>query len=270
MEASLTIPTATSVRSVPVKLMAENRRLLNRRQQATGGDKVSFTHLIAYAIVRAMETVPGMKAAFREHDGGPERIEPSSTSFGLAIDVEKRGKRQLLVPNIKKAESLGFAEFLGAYNDIVRRARDGGLELPDFQHTTATLTNPGGIGTQMSVPRLMPGQSVIVAVGAIGYPPEYAGMHPDELSRLGLSPTMTVTSTYDHRVIQGAESGEFLNRIAELLVGRHGFYDEVFESLGLHTPPFRGEDDSTRASAGRASAPARRSRRSRSRPASTS
>ena len=245
MEASLTIPTATSVREVPVKLMAENRRLLNRRQQATGGDKVSYTHLIAYAIVRALEAVPAMRTAFREHEGTAERIEPATTALGLAIDIEKRGKRQLLVPNIKKAEGLGFAEFLGAYNDIVRRARDGGLELPDFQGTTATLTNPGGIGTHMSVPRLMPGQSVIIAVGAIGYPPEYAGMAQGELSRLGLSPTMTVTSTYDHRVIQGAESGEFLNRIAELLTGKHGFYDEVFESLGLHTPPFRSESDST-------------------------
>ncbi|MEM1117133.1 MAG: multifunctional oxoglutarate decarboxylase/oxoglutarate dehydrogenase thiamine pyrophosphate-binding subunit/dihydrolipoyllysine-residue succinyltransferase subunit, partial [Bacteroidota bacterium] len=245
MEASLTIPTATSVREVPVKLMAENRRLVNRHQMATGGDKVSYTHLIAYAIVRALDAVPAMKHAFREQDGAPEQIDPASTSFGLAIDIERRGKRQLMVPNVKKAQSLSFAEFLGAYNDIVRRARDGKLELPDFQHTTLTLTNPGGIGTNMSVPRLMPGQSVIVAVGSIGYPPEYAGMAPAELSRLGLSPVMTVTSTYDHRVIQGAESGEFLNRIAALLQGQHGFYDDVFASLGLHVPPFRGTADST-------------------------
>ena len=245
MEASLTIPTATSAREVAVKLLMENRRLINRRQRATGGDKVSFTHLIAYAIVRAMEAVPSMKAAFREHDGQPERVEPASTSFGLAIDIEKRGKRQLLVPNVKAAETLSFAEFLGAYNDIVKRARDGKLTLDDFASTTATLTNPGGIGTQLSVPRLMPGQSVIVAVGGIGFPPEYAGMDAGELSRLGLSPVMTMTSTYDHRVIQGAESGEFLKAIAEMLQGEHGFYDEVFQSLGLHTPPFRGTSDST-------------------------
>ena len=245
MEASLTIPTATSVREIAVKLLSENRRLINRHQRKTGGSKVTFTHLIAYAIVRAMEAVPGMKAAFREHDGAPERIEPASTAFGLAIDVEKRGRRQLLVPNVKQAEALSFAEFLGAYNDIVKRALDGKLQLDDFAGTTATLTNPGGIGTQMSVPRLMPGQSVIVAVGGIGYPPEYEGMEPAELSRLGLSPVMTMTSTYDHRVIQGAESGEFLNRIAALLQGGHGFYDEVFQSLGLHTPPFRGKADST-------------------------
>ena len=245
MEASLTIPTATSVREIAVKLLQENRRLINRHQQAVGGDKVSFTHLIAYAIVRAMEAVPSMKAAYRETASGPERIDPASTSFGLAIDIEKRGTRQLLVPNVKAAEALSFAGFLGAYNDIVKRARDGKLTLEDFQSTTATLTNPGGIGTQLSVPRLMPGQSVIVAVGGIGFPPEYAGMDAGELSRLGLSPVMTMTSTYDHRVIQGAESGEFLKAVAEMLQGEDGFYDDVFQSLGLHTPPFRGTSDST-------------------------
>ena len=259
MEASLTIPTATSVREVPVKLMAENRRLVNRSQRATGGAKVSFTHLIAYAILRAMEAVPGMKAAFREQDGQPERIEPGPVVLGLAIDIEKRGKRQLLVPNVKRAADMTFAEFLAAYNDVVRRARDGELGLDDFAGTTATLTNPGMIGTQMSVPRLMPGQGLIVAVGSIGYPPHYAGMTEGELSRLGLSPVMTVTSTYDHRVIQGAESGEFLARLAELIEGGHGFYEDVFASLDIHTPPFRDRADSTpalaraAASGGRAS-----------------
>ena len=245
MEASLSIPTATSTRDIPVKLLTENRRLVNRHQAATGGDKVSFTHLIAYAIIQAMEAVPSMKASFNVVDGKPVRVDPAHTSFGLAIDVEKRGKRQLMVPNVKEAEGLSFAEFLGAYNDIVKRARDGGLQLDDFQDTTATLTNPGGIGTVMSVPRLMPGQSVIVAVGAIGYPAHYAGLDPKELARLGLSPVMTMTSTYDHRVIQGAESGEFLRRVHQLLVGQHGFYDAVFQSLGLHVPPFRAGEDST-------------------------
>ena len=245
MEASLTIPTATSVREISVRLMAENRRLVNRHQRATGGAKVSFTHLIAHAILRGMEAVPGMKAAFRENEGAPERIEPASTALGLAIDIEKRGQRQLLVPSIKEAARMSFAEFLGAYNDVVKRARDSKLTLDDFQGTTATLTNPGGIGTVMSVPRLMPGQSVIVAVGAIGYPPEYAGMDRTELSRLGLSEVMTMTSTYDHRVIQGAESGEFLNVVASLLQGADGFYDDVFQSLGLHVPAFRGGADST-------------------------
>ncbi|MDX1419209.1 MAG: multifunctional oxoglutarate decarboxylase/oxoglutarate dehydrogenase thiamine pyrophosphate-binding subunit/dihydrolipoyllysine-residue succinyltransferase subunit [Rubricoccaceae bacterium] len=246
MEASLSIPTATSVREVPVKLLAENRRLINRRQQATGGVKVSFTHLVAYAIVKALGRYPSMNATFRyDEDGKPERIDPDGTTLGLAIDIEKGGKRQLLVPNVKKAQGMSFAEFLGAYNDIVRRALGGTLEIEDFRGTTATLTNPGMIGTAMSVPRLMPGQGVIVGVGAIGYPPEYAGMARDQLSRLGLSEVMTVTSTYDHRVIQGAESGEFLAHIAALLTGEHGFYEEVFQSLGLHIPPLKMVADTT-------------------------
>ncbi|HEX8298698.1 MAG TPA: multifunctional oxoglutarate decarboxylase/oxoglutarate dehydrogenase thiamine pyrophosphate-binding subunit/dihydrolipoyllysine-residue succinyltransferase subunit [Rubricoccaceae bacterium] len=246
MEASLTIPTATSVREIPVRLMAENRRLVNRRQAATGGDKVSFTHLIAYAIVQATKRVPAMNAAFRHNAAGqPERIDPAGQTLGLAIDIEKKGKRQLLVPNIKTAETLGFAEFLGQYNDIVKRARDGQLGVEDFAGTMATLTNPGGIGTVMSVPRLMPGQGVIVAVGAIGYPPEYAGMSPKDLSRLGLSEVMTITSTYDHRIIQGAESGEFLSVVAGLLTGADGFYDDIFKSLGIYAPPFRSTADST-------------------------
>ncbi len=165
-----------------------------------------------------------MRDAFRHTEKGGERISPEAISIGLAIDIEKRGKRQLLVPNIKKAESLSFAGFLQQYNDIVKRARDSKLELSDFQHTSATLTNPGGIGTVMSVPRLMPGQGLIVAVGAIGYPAHYAGMKAAQLSRLGLSPVMTITSTYDHRIIQGAESGEFLAYMAGLLTGARGFY----------------------------------------------
>ena len=246
MEASLSIPVATSVRDIAVKLLAENRRLINRHQKATGGEKVSYTHLIAYAIVRALDRHPAMNASYRTDDeGAPQRVEPDGPSLGLAIDIEKRGRRQLLVPNVKRAQTLSFAEFLGQYNDIVRRARDSKLELADFQGTTATLTNPGGIGTVMSVPRLMPGQSVIVAVGAIGYPAHYAGMEPAALSRLGLSPVMTMTSTYDHRVIQGAESGEFLQTVATFLTGGKGFFEEVFQSLGLHTPAFRAEADST-------------------------
>jgi len=245
MEASLGIPTATSVRHIPVRLLAENRRLINRRQQATGGDKVSFTHLIAYAIVRAMVRVPSMAAHFRAGETYAERVDPDGVALGLAIDIERKGQRQLLVPNVKRAEALSFAEFLGQYNDIVRRARDGKLEVEDFAGTAATLTNPGGIGTVMSVPRLMPGQGVIVAVGAIGYPPEYAGLSASELSRMGLSEVMTMTSTYDHRIIQGAESGEFLAHVATLLTGGGGFFDDVFGSLGMRTPPFRAAADTT-------------------------
>ncbi len=246
MEASLGIPTATSVREVPTKLMAENRRLMNRRQQMMGGEKVSFTHLIAYAIVRGLERFPGMNASFRTNaEGKPERVTPSDSNLGLAIDSEKDGKRQLLVPNIKAAQKLPFAEFIGAYNGLVKRSRSGDLEVTDFQNTTATLTNPGMLGTAMSVPRLMPGQGVIVGVGSIAFPPEYAGLTSDELSRLGLSEVMTLTSTYDHRVIQGAESGEFLRFVSDQLTGKLEFYNEAFQSLGIHTPPLRMADDTT-------------------------
>lgn len=246
MEASLGIPTATSVRQVPVKLLAENRRLINRHQQRLGGDKVSFTHLVAYAIVRALKEHPAMNAAYRlDEEGTPERVDPEGTNLGLAIDIEKGGKRQLLVPNIKGAGSLSFAEFFGRYNDLVRRTREGKLELSDFDGTTATITNPGMIGTELSVPRLMPGQGVILGVGSIAYPTHYASLAPEELSRLGISEVMTLTSTYDHRVTQGAESGEFLRRIEELLTGKRDFYIDVFGSLDLHTPPLRMVADST-------------------------
>jgi len=240
MEASLTIPTATSVRQMPVKLMLENRRLINRRQQATGGDKVSFTHLIGYAIVRALVKHPAMNASFRHPEGGAaERVDPAGVNLGLAIDIEKGGRRQLLVPSVKGAGGMRFAAFLGAYNDIVKRARAGTLEVADFQGTTVTLTNPGTIGTEMSVPRLMPGQGLIVAVGAMEYPQHFVGMAPGRLAQMGVSEVMTMTSTYDHRVIQGAESGEFLATVADLLTGGQGFYEDVFKSLGLHLPPFK-------------------------------
>lgn len=246
MEASLAIPTATSVREVPTKLMAENRRLMNRRQQMMGGEKISFTHLIAYAIVRGLERFPGMNATFHYNaEGKPERIDPDGSNLGLAIDVEKKGKRQLLVPNIKAAQNLSFAEFLGAYNSLIKRARTGELQVSDFLNTTATLTNPGMIGTAMSVPRLMPGQGVIIGVGSIGFPSHYAGMSKEELSRLGLSEVMSITSTYDHRVVQGAESGEFLRFVSDQLTGKLEFYTEVFRSLGIHTPPLRMEADTT-------------------------
>jgi 2-oxoglutarate dehydrogenase E1 component len=245
MEASLEIPTATSARQIPVKLMAENRRLINDYQRTVGGEKVSFTHLIAYALVEALKAYPAMNNAFRRENGTLERVEPAGVNFGLAIDIEKRGKRSLMVPNVRDAQAMTFPTFLGAYNDIVRRARDGKLELSDFEGTTATLTNPGMIGTVMSVPRLMQGQGLILAVGSIGYPPEFMALPPEEVSRLGISQVMTITSTYDHRVIQGAESGEFLAYVGALLAGEHGFYDRVFTQLGLSTPPLKMSPDTT-------------------------
>ena len=246
MEDSLGIPTATSARTIPVKLLDENRTLLNDYQKQVGGEKVSYTHIIAYAMVQAMQEYPDMNTTFRRDDEGtPEHVKPDQINLGLAIDVERRGERTLLVPNIKDAGSLNFAEFLGTYNSIVGRALDGDLDLSDFQGTTATLTNPGMIGTSMSVARLMPGQGVIVGAGAIGYPPEYRGYDPEVASKAGVSPVMTLTSTYDHRVIQGATSGAFLNYIEELLMGDRGFYQDVFADLGVPHQPFRMATDST-------------------------
>ncbi|MGA7306356.1 MAG: multifunctional oxoglutarate decarboxylase/oxoglutarate dehydrogenase thiamine pyrophosphate-binding subunit/dihydrolipoyllysine-residue succinyltransferase subunit, partial [Rhodothermales bacterium] len=246
MEASLQIPTATSFRRVAVKLMSENRRLINDYQQYVGGAKVSFTHIIAWALVQAVQAVPEMNSRFGMGDGKPLHVKPAAINLGLAIDIEKSdGSRSLMVPNIKDAASLNFAQFVGLYNDLVRRARDGRLEVSDFEKTTLTLTNPGMIGTMMSVPRLMTGQGLIVAVGSISYPEEFSALSPAELSRLGLSPVMTITSTYDHRVIQGAESGEFLAKTAALLNGEDHFYTRLFSHLKIPNPPLRLAGDSS-------------------------
>lgn len=247
MEKSLGVPTATSMRTVPVKLLAENRALMNEHQRHVGGEKVSYTHAIAYAVVKAIEAFPDMNATFRhdEESGEAQKLVPETINLGLAIDIERRGKRTLLVPNIEDAAALNFARFLGLYNDLVRRARSGDLELSDFEGTTASLTNPGTIGTRQSVPRLMPGQGVIVGVGKIGYPDEYRAFDPNLVSRTGISQVMTFTSTYDHRVIQGATSGAFLKYIEELLLGEHGFYRQLFSDLGVPYQPFSSAQDST-------------------------
>jgi 2-oxoglutarate dehydrogenase E1 component len=246
MEDSLGIPTATSARTMPVKLLQENRTLLNDYQKQVGGEKVSYTHIIAYALVQGLQKYPDMNSTFRrDEEGTPQHVRPDQINLGLAIDVERRGKRTLLVPNVKDAGSYNFAEFLGIYNDIIARARNNDLDLSDFQGTTATLTNPGMIGTSMSVARLMPGQGVIVGAGAIGYPPEYRGYDARVASKAGVSPVMTLTSTYDHRVIQGATSGAFLNHVEELLMGEHDFYQELFGALGVPHQPFRMAHDST-------------------------
>ncbi len=245
MEASLGVPTATSIRTVPVKLMSENRKLVNDYQRYVGGEKVSFTHLIAWAFVKALKEFPNMNTTFRHDNGTPLHVIPKQVNLGLAIDLERRGKRTLLVPNIKAADRMSFAQLLGIYDDVVQRARQGKLEIVDFEGTTATLTNPGMIGTTMSVARLMPGQGVIVGAGAIGYPPEYYAYPPESVSKVGISEVMTITSTYDHRVIQGAESGAFLSYIAELLLGGHDFYQEIFEHLTIPYQPYSLSTDST-------------------------
>jgi 2-oxoglutarate dehydrogenase E1 component len=245
MEASLGVPTATSIRTIPVKLMSENRRLINAYQRYLGGEKVSFTHLIAWAVVTALRAFPNLNTTFRHEDGTPQHVIPKQVNLGLAIDIERRGKRTLLVPNIKAADRMSFAQLLGIYNDIVKRARDGKLEISDFEGTTATLTNPGMIGTTMSVARLMPGQGVIIGAGSIGYPPEYHAYPPGSVSRVGISEVMAISSTYDHRVIQGAESGAFLSYIGELFLGQHDFYQEIFEHLSIPYQPYSLSTDST-------------------------
>src|SRR6185503_6894454 len=239
MEASLAVPTATSQRQVPLKLLDENRRLINQHVAASGR-KVSYTHIIARAILKALESFPQLNDAYEESGESAFRVRHAAVNFGVAVDVTKKdGTRTLLVPNIKGADKLTFSQFLSAYDDIIKRARESKLQLSDFQGTTISLTNPGTIGTTASTPRLMAGQSVIVATGAIAYPPEYQAMSPEGLSRIGISKVMTVTSTYDHRIVQGAESGAFLALIDELLRGQHEFYDQIFADLGIRYRPYR-------------------------------
>ncbi|MBV6496318.1 MAG: multifunctional oxoglutarate decarboxylase/oxoglutarate dehydrogenase thiamine pyrophosphate-binding subunit/dihydrolipoyllysine-residue succinyltransferase subunit [Acidobacteria bacterium] len=244
MEASLTVPTATSFRNIPVKVLEENRRIINDHLASRSRGKASFTHFIAWAIVQAAKEIPSMNFGFGVVDGKPSRLEHEHINLGIAIDIEKKdGSRSLLVPNIKAAESMNFAEFFAAYNEQIKKARDGKLEIADFQGTTISITNPGTIGTAASNPRLMAGQSAIIATGSIEYPAEYQAMTDAALSMMGISKTLTLTSTYDHRVIQGAESGLFLARIHEFLKGEHGFYDSIFTAIDLHYPPLRWEED---------------------------
>ncbi|WP_256105613.1 multifunctional oxoglutarate decarboxylase/oxoglutarate dehydrogenase thiamine pyrophosphate-binding subunit/dihydrolipoyllysine-residue succinyltransferase subunit [Streptomyces sp. ODS05-4] len=240
MSASLELPTATSVRAVPVKLLFDNRIVINNHLKRARGGKISFTHLIGYAMVQAIKAMPSMNHSFAVKDGKPTLVKPEHINFGLAIDLVKpNGERQLVVAGIKKAETLGFFEFWQAYEDIVRRARNNKLTMEDFTGVTVSLTNPGGLGTVHSVPRLMPGQSVIMGVGSMDYPAEFQGTSQDTLNKLGISKVMTLTSTYDHRVIQGAASGEFLRIVAGLLLGEEGFYDDIFKSLRIPYEPVR-------------------------------
>ncbi|HEX4823665.1 MAG TPA: multifunctional oxoglutarate decarboxylase/oxoglutarate dehydrogenase thiamine pyrophosphate-binding subunit/dihydrolipoyllysine-residue succinyltransferase subunit [Candidatus Polarisedimenticolaceae bacterium] len=241
MEASLAIPTATSVRTIAVKLLEENRRIVNRHQAAFSAAKISFTHLIGWAVLRALEKHPVMNGAYEEVAGVPHARAPRSVNFGVAVDTERKGERILVVPNVKNAQTLDFPGFVAAYDDRVAKARAGTLGVDDYSGTTISLTNPGTLGTTLSVPRLMPGQGAIVGTGAIGYPPEYAGMSDERIAGLGLSKTVTLTSTYDHRVIQGAASGAFLATIESLLLGDDRFYERIFAELGVPRQPVTRE-----------------------------
>lgn len=244
MEASLTVPTATSIRQIQIKLLDENRRWINRHLESNGRGKTSFTHFIAWAMLKAVGKYRQLNDAYQQADGQPVRLKRQDINLGMAIDIQKKdGTRSLLVPNLKQANRMNFRQFLDAYQDLIRRARDGKLQVSDFQGTTVSLTNPGTIGTTASSPRLMAGQGLILATGAIEYPPEYAAMTDTALSQLGISKVLTITSTYDHRIIQGAESGLFLAYIHELLLGKHDFYDEIFADLGITYRPLRWSTD---------------------------
>jgi 2-oxoglutarate decarboxylase len=228
MNESRSIPTATSFRTVPVSVLDARRRALK-----AAGERLSFTHLIAWAIVKAAGDWPVMTNSYAEEDGKPQRVVPGGVSLGLAVDVERKdGTRALVVPVLKDADRMDFASFAARYDELVAGARDNTLPPEDYQGAGITLTNPGGLGTSASVPRLMPGQGTIVATGAIGYPPGLGEVDQAQLDSLGVAKVMTMTSTYDHRVIQGAESGSFLRRIEELLQGEDGFYEEVFDAVG--------------------------------------
>jgi multifunctional 2-oxoglutarate metabolism enzyme len=222
MDESRAIPTATSFRTITVTTLDDRRKQLK-----AAGQRVSFTHLIAYAIARAAtEQMPVMARSFQEIDGKPHVVDVGQVNLGIAVDVERKdGGRTLMVPVIRDAGRLSFPDFLAAFGDLIDRARENQLTADDLQGANLSLTNPGGIGTIASVPRLMQGQGTIVATGAIGLPPGMAGV-------AGAEKVMTMTSTYDHRVIQGAESGQFLQVVEQYLQGEHGFYEQVFSDLG--------------------------------------
>jgi 2-oxoglutarate dehydrogenase E1 component len=244
MTASLSMPVATSQRVMPVKVIDENRRAINNHRSLTGQSKISYTHIIAWAIVKAIDAVPALNQAYTESGPDSFRVTREHVNIGLAVDVAgKDGARSLKVPSVKNAQSMNFAQFLAAYDDLVARARTNKLTVPDFEGTTISLTNPGTVGTVGSIPRLMPGQGAIIATGAIDYPPEYRGVPEDVRTSLGLSKVMTVTCTYDHRVIQGAESGMFLARLQALLEGEDSFYDKIFADLAIPMRPVRWEPD---------------------------
>jgi multifunctional 2-oxoglutarate metabolism enzyme len=239
MDESRAVPTATSFRTIAVDTLDAKRKAINVVLKERGL-KVSFTHLVAWAIVEAAKGFPVMVRTFAEEDGKPFAIEGGPVNLGIAVDVEKKdGSHTLMVPAIKGSDGLDFAGFHSYYEELIAKTRESKLTADDFQGTNISLTNPGGIGTIASVPRLLSGQSAIIATGSIAYPPEWLHASPERLKQLGVSKVMTMTSTYDHRVIQGAESGAFLRRVEQLLQGEDEFYEKVATDLGLETAGIR-------------------------------
>jgi len=245
MESSLQIPTATSLRTIPVKLLEENRRIINHHLKRLNKRKISYSHIVAYAIVYSLKDFNSLNNSFANINGEPHIIKKENVNLGIAIDIIKKdNSRSLIVPNIKKASEMNFAEFCDAYNEIVEKARSGRIEPSDFEGTTISLTNPGGLGTVSSSPRLMNGQGCILAIGAIDYPSEFQAMQQGTLAYLGIGKVMNITNTYDHRIIQGAESGLFLKSIDELLKGNNNFYINLFEDLNIPQRPVSWDIDS--------------------------
>lgn len=244
MELSIQVPTATSVRAIPAKLLIDNRIVINNHLRRARGGKVSFTHLLGWALVKTLMEFPSQNVHYEEKDGKPTVVQPAHINLGLAIDIPKPdGTRALLVPSIKACETLDFSEFVTAYDELVKKARGNKLTAEDFAGTTISLTNPGGIGTVHSVPRLMAGQGCIIGAGALEYPAEFQGASATVLNDMGVSKVITLTSTYDHRVIQGAGSGEFLKIVHEHLIGQHGFYEEIFAAMRIPYAPIHWNPD---------------------------
>jgi 2-oxoglutarate decarboxylase len=233
MDESRAVPTATSFRTIAVDTLDAKRKAINLVLKERGL-KVSFTHLVAWAIVEAGKDFPVMVRTFAERDGKPFAIENGPVNLGIAVDVEKKdGSHTLMVPAIKGSDGLDFAGFHSNFEELIAKTRENKLTADDFQGTNISLTNPGGVGTVASVPRLLSGQSAIIATGSIAYPPEWLHASPERLKQLGVSKVMTMTSTYDHRVIQGAESGAFLKRVEQLLQGEDEFYEKVAADLEI-------------------------------------
>ncbi|MGO3648753.1 multifunctional oxoglutarate decarboxylase/oxoglutarate dehydrogenase thiamine pyrophosphate-binding subunit/dihydrolipoyllysine-residue succinyltransferase subunit [Agrococcus casei] len=246
MEQSLSVPTATSVRTIPAKLMIDNRIVINNHLKRTRGGKISFTHLIGYALIKALKQFPSQNVSYEVVDGKPTLVQHRDVNLGIAIDLPKPdGSRALLVPSIKKTQNMDFQEYLAAYEDLIKRTRGNKLGAADFAGTTVSLTNPGGIGTVHSVPRLMQGQGCIIGAGALDYSAEFMGSSPERLVEAGIGKTITLTSTYDHRVIQGAGSGEFLKIVHQLLIGEQDFYREIFADLRIPYQPILWSTDVT-------------------------
>src|SRR5580704_12448505 len=244
MGASVSIPLATSQRTIAVKVMDENRRVINQHRTIAGKSKVSYTHIIGWAVVKALGELPALNNAYTEREGQPYKIVRPQVNLGIAVDVPgKDGARSLMVPNIKNAAALTFPEYVAAFDDLVARARSAKLTPADFQGTTVSLTNPGTVGTMSSNPRLMLGQGCIISTGAIDYPAEYQGSAEETRAILGISKVMAIACTYDHRIIQGAESGGFLGKVQSLLDGSDGFYEEIFSHLRMPHMPVRWEKD---------------------------